>query len=98
MRIGEWWCSRSRSLATGMLVGLMPALHASAIDPNRDLTDGGRTVVDGACAKPIARVGRAGGRAIGGVAHWRQLLVRSFRRAESGRSRSERLSLVNLGA
>jgi predicted permease len=31
------------SLATGVLVGLMPALHASAIDPNRDLRDGGRT-------------------------------------------------------
>jgi predicted permease len=31
------------SLATGILVGLMPALHASAIDPNRDLRDGGRT-------------------------------------------------------
>jgi putative ABC transport system permease protein len=31
------------SLATGALVGLMPALHASAIDPNRDLRDGGRT-------------------------------------------------------
>ncbi len=31
------------SLATGLLVGLMPALHASAIDPNRDLRDGGRT-------------------------------------------------------
>jgi putative ABC transport system permease protein len=31
------------SLTTGMLVGLMPALHASAIDPNRDLRDGGRT-------------------------------------------------------
>ena len=31
------------SLATGLLVGLVPALHASAIDPNRDLRDGGRT-------------------------------------------------------
>jgi predicted permease len=31
------------SLATGVLVGLMPALHASANDPNRDLRDGGRT-------------------------------------------------------
>jgi len=31
------------SLGTGMLVGLVPALHASAIDPNRDLRDGGRT-------------------------------------------------------
>ena len=31
------------SLATGVLVGLMPALHASASDPNRDLRDGGRT-------------------------------------------------------
>jgi predicted permease len=31
------------SLATGVLVGLMPALHASAIEPNRDLRDGGRT-------------------------------------------------------
>ena len=31
------------SLATGVAVGLMPALHASAIDPNRDLRDGGRT-------------------------------------------------------
>ena len=31
------------SLMTGVLVGLMPALHASAIDPNRDLRDGGRT-------------------------------------------------------
>jgi predicted permease len=31
------------SLATGVLVGLLPALHASAIDPNRDLRDGGRT-------------------------------------------------------
>jgi predicted permease len=31
------------SIATGVLVGLMPALHASAIDPNRDLRDGGRT-------------------------------------------------------
>ena len=31
------------SLATGVLVGLMPALHASAMDPNRDLRDGGRT-------------------------------------------------------
>ena len=31
------------SLATGVLVGLMPALHASTIDPNRDLRDGGRT-------------------------------------------------------
>ena len=31
------------SLTTGLLVGLMPALHASAIDPNRDLRDGGRT-------------------------------------------------------
>src|SRR5205085_8896365 len=30
------------SLTTGVLVGLMPALHASAIDPNRDLRDGGR--------------------------------------------------------
>src|SRR5205085_4755439 len=27
------------SLTTGVLVGLMPALHASAIDPNRDLRD-----------------------------------------------------------
>jgi putative ABC transport system permease protein len=35
------------SLATGVLVGLMPALHSSAIDPNRDLgrrTDGGQSV------------------------------------------------------
>jgi putative ABC transport system permease protein len=31
------------SLATGVVVGSMPALHASAIDPNRDLRDGGRT-------------------------------------------------------
>jgi putative ABC transport system permease protein len=31
------------SLTTGVLVGLMPAIHASAIDPNRDLRDGGRT-------------------------------------------------------
>ena len=31
------------SLATGVLVGLMPALHASANDPNRDLKEGGRT-------------------------------------------------------
>ena len=31
------------SLATGVLVGLLPALHASAIDPNRDLREGGRT-------------------------------------------------------
>jgi putative ABC transport system permease protein len=31
------------SLATGVLVGVVPALHASAIDPNRDLRDGGRT-------------------------------------------------------
>src|SRR5439155_9211801 len=31
------------ALATGVLVGLMPALHAAAIDPNRDLRDGGRT-------------------------------------------------------
>jgi predicted permease len=31
------------SLTTGVLVGLMPALHAAAIDPNRDLRDGGRT-------------------------------------------------------
>ena len=31
------------ALATGLLVGLVPALHASAIDPNRDLRDGGRT-------------------------------------------------------
>ncbi len=31
------------SLATGVLVGLMPALHASGIDPNRDLREGGRT-------------------------------------------------------
>jgi putative ABC transport system permease protein len=31
------------SLTTGVLVGWMPALHASAIDPNRDLRDGGRT-------------------------------------------------------
>ncbi len=31
------------SLTTGVLVGLMPALHASAIDPNHDLRDGGRT-------------------------------------------------------
>ena len=31
------------SLATGVLVGLTPALHASAIDPNRDLREGGRT-------------------------------------------------------
>jgi putative ABC transport system permease protein len=31
------------SLTTGVLVGLIPALHASAIDPNRDLRDGGRT-------------------------------------------------------
>jgi putative ABC transport system permease protein len=31
------------SLATGVLVGLMPALHASAINPNRDLRGGGRT-------------------------------------------------------
>ena len=31
------------SLTTGVLVGLMPALHASAVDPNRDLRDGGRT-------------------------------------------------------
>jgi predicted permease len=31
------------SLTTGVLVGVMPALHASAIDPNRDLRDGGRT-------------------------------------------------------
>ena len=31
------------SLTTGALIGLIPALHASAIDPNRDLRDGGRT-------------------------------------------------------
>src|SRR5690348_16306315 len=31
------------SFATGVLVGVMPALHASTIDPNRDLRDGGRT-------------------------------------------------------
>jgi predicted permease len=31
------------SLTTGVLVGLLPALHAAAIDPNRDLRDGGRT-------------------------------------------------------
>jgi predicted permease len=31
------------SLGTGVLVGLMPAHHASSIDPNRDLRDGGRT-------------------------------------------------------
>ena len=31
------------SLMTGVLVGVVPALHASAIDPNRDLRDGGRT-------------------------------------------------------
>src|SRR5512142_642713 len=31
------------SLTTGVLVGLMPALHATGIDPNRDLMDGGRT-------------------------------------------------------
>src|SRR5947209_526427 len=31
------------SVATGVLVGLMPALQASASDPNRDLRDGGRT-------------------------------------------------------
>jgi predicted permease len=31
------------SLTTGVLIGLMPALHASATDPNRDLRDGGRT-------------------------------------------------------
>jgi len=31
------------ALATGVLVGLMPALRASATDPNRDLRDGGRT-------------------------------------------------------
>ena len=31
------------SLVTGMVVGLMPALQASAIDPNRDLRDGGRS-------------------------------------------------------
>jgi putative ABC transport system permease protein len=31
------------SLTTGVLVGLMPALHASAIDPSRDLREGGRT-------------------------------------------------------
>jgi len=31
------------SLAAGVLVGLVPALHASAIDPNRDLREGGRT-------------------------------------------------------
>jgi predicted permease len=31
------------SLTTGVLVGLLPAFHAAAIDPNRDLRDGGRT-------------------------------------------------------
>ena len=31
------------SLATGVLVGLVPALHASAIDPNRDLREAGQT-------------------------------------------------------
>src|SRR5690242_12899740 len=31
------------SLTTGVLIGLMPALHASGMDPNRDLRDGGRT-------------------------------------------------------
>jgi len=31
------------SLAAGILVGLMPALHSSTIDPNRDLREGGRT-------------------------------------------------------
>jgi len=31
------------SFGTGVLVGLMPAVHASGLDPNRDLRDGGRT-------------------------------------------------------
>jgi predicted permease len=31
------------SLTNGVLVGLLPAFHAAAIDPNRDLRDGGRT-------------------------------------------------------
>ena len=60
------------SLATGVLVGLMPALHASAIDPNRDLRDGGRTGRrTERAAKPNSRsAGRAGGCSLGGVAHW----------------------------
>jgi putative ABC transport system permease protein len=31
------------SLTTGILIGLIPALHASAIDPNRALREGGRS-------------------------------------------------------
>jgi predicted permease len=31
------------SMMTGILFGLAPALHASALDPNRDLKEGGRT-------------------------------------------------------
>jgi hypothetical protein len=31
------------SVATGVLFGLTPALHVSALDPNRDLKEGGRT-------------------------------------------------------
>jgi len=31
------------SLSTGLLFGLTPALHASAMDPNNDLKEGGRT-------------------------------------------------------
>jgi predicted permease len=31
------------SITTGVLFGLTPALHASSIDPNRDLKEGGRT-------------------------------------------------------
>ena len=31
------------SLATGVLFGMTPALHAASLDPNRDLKEGGRT-------------------------------------------------------
>ena len=63
------------SLATGVLVGLMPALHASAIDPNRDLRDGGRTGGGQSLRQNRSRAdaGRAGGRPIGGVADRRRV-------------------------